>query len=83
MDSVFTFLRSVAEIVFLIVTKSFVVYLILTIVANYAQNIYLAYKANKDYPYLKTKAVVKLPREEISGLFKNVKAMFLNKISFR
>ena len=79
--SVFTFIRSVAEIVFLIVTKSFVVYLILTIVANYAQNIYLAYKANKDYPYLKTKAVVKLPREEISELFKNVKAMFLNKIS--
>lgn len=79
--SVFTFLRSVAEVIFLLITKSFVIYLILTIVANYAQNIYLAYKANKEYPYLRTKTVTKLPKEEISELFKNVKAMFLNKIS--
>ena len=78
--AIFTTLRSVVEIIFLLVTRKFIVYLVITVAVSYFQNIFIAYLANKQYPYLKEKSDEKLPKEEAKVIKKNVGAMCFHKI---
>lgn len=77
----FTLIRAILEIIFLIATKNFIVYLLITIFISYSLNIALAIKANKEFPFLKEKNIKEVSVDEKKNLFKNVTAMFLNKAS--
>lgn len=77
---VFTIIRSICEIIVLVVFKKFLVYLLIAVLCNYAQNIWIAHLADKAYPFLKEKAL-KPERQMVRDLFKNVKAMFMHKVS--
>ena len=78
-DSVFYLLSSILQIVFLILTRNYIVYLIILILSTLTENIILAIKANKMYPYLKEKNVTKLSKEESKNIFSNVKSLIVYK----
>lgn len=73
---VFTFL----EIVYLILFKNFIGYLIIMILATLADNIMVSRKAAKMYPYLNSKEKIPLDEESKRGIIKNTKAMMMHKI---
>lgn len=74
-DSVFYFFKSIIEILFLLLTKNFIIYLIIQILSTFTENIVISIKANKLYPYLKDKNVKKLDRKESRSIFDNVKSL--------
>lgn len=78
-DSVFYIIKSILEIIFLICTKNFIVYLVIQIGGTLIENIYIARKSEKMYPYLKDKNVKKLNEEESKNVFKNVKSLVIYK----
>lgn len=78
--AIFSCIRAVFEIIFLTTTRSFIIYLLIAVVINYAQNIFIAHLANKAYPFLKEKNNEKLPSAEMKKIAKNVGAMFSHKI---
>lgn len=77
--SIFSIIRTICSIIFLFITHSYIVYLIIQVVFTYATNFFNSYIAEKNYPYIKKK--VKLPKEETKGIFSNIKSVFLYKIS--
>lgn len=79
-NTIFASIRSVLEILFLLFTKNFIVYLIVSVAMNYVTNIWIALKADKAYPYLKEKNNEKITAEEKASIKKSVGAMFLHKI---
>ncbi len=74
--AVFTFL----EIVYLILFKNYIGYLIIMIVATLADNIMVSRKANKMYKFLKYEKSVPLDKEEKEKIVKNTKAMMMHKM---
>ena len=73
---IFTFL----EIVYLVLFKDFIGYLLIMISATLADNIFVSIKANKMYPYLKEKESVPLDKNTKNSIIKNTKAMLMHKI---
>ncbi len=69
----------VLQIASLYIFKSFTVYLLIQLICTLAMNIYGAYKANRLYPFIKTKATA-VSKEEKKELFKNVRSMLIYKI---
>lgn len=81
-QSVFTLIKSVLQIILLIVFHSFTIYLVTQMVCTILQNLFLALRIKKEYPIFDhTKAVVKLSDNEVRHIFKDVKALVLSKVS--
>lgn len=78
-DSVFYLLKSIFEIIFLIITKNFIIYLFIQILGTFLENIIISLKADKMYSYLKEKNIEKLNKEERKGIFNNVKSLIVYK----
>ncbi len=78
-DSIFYFIKSITEIIILITTKNFIVYLCTEIVSTFIENFWISNVANKMYPYLKEKEVKKLNKEESKNIFGNVKSLVVYK----
>ena len=78
-DSFFYLLKSIIEIIFLFVTKNFIVYLVIQILGTILENIILSIKADKMYPYLKEKDIKPLNKDESKGIFDNVKSLIIYK----
>lgn len=78
-DSIFYLIKSILEILFLIITKNFIVYLSIQILGTFLENIILSLKANKMYPYLKEKNIEKLSKVESKNIFSNVKSLIIYK----
>lgn len=78
---VITTLQSIVQIVLLLCCKSYMPYLIVQTVGTQAYNVIIALKARRDYPYLKRRDAKPLPKEEIRGLFRNVKSVTVYKLS--
>lgn len=78
-DSIFYLLKSVVEIIFLMLTKNFIIYLLIQIFGTFLENIVLAIKADKMYPYLKEKNVKPLSKKETKETFSNVKSLVIYK----
>ena len=75
----FIVLKNVVQIVFLVVTHNFIVYLILQITCTFLENFTLSVKANKMYPYIKTNNYQEISKEEKGAIFKNVKSLVMYK----
>ena len=78
-DSIFYFVKSVIEIVILLLTKNFILYLTVQILSTICENIILSIKADKMYPYLKSKDVKSLDKKESKNIFDNVKSLIVYK----
>ena len=78
-DSIFYLLKSILEIILLVITKNFIIYLLIQILGTFLENIIISIKANKLYPYLKEKDVKKLEKEENKNIFDNVKSLIIYK----
>lgn len=78
-DSIFYLIKSIVEIIFLVITRNFIIYLSIEILSTIIENIILSKIADKMYPYLKDKNVKPLSKVESSNIFGNVKALIVYK----
>lgn len=78
---IITIAQSILQIIVLFFTREYLLYLLIQIAGGISYNIWISCKARKDYSYIKKKNVQKLSREEKRNLFKNIKALAVNKLS--
>ena len=74
------FILNVVQIIFLAITKSYVLFLVLQVISTWTENFLLARKADKLYPYLKDKNVKPMDKADSQVIFRNVAAMSMHKI---
>ena len=70
----FKLLTTAAQIILLLATRNFTVYLTVQITMTVANNFYVSRKADALYPFIREKA--ELPREEKKSIFRDVRHMF-------
>ena len=70
----FKLLTTAAQIILLLTTRNFTVYLTVQITMTVANNFYVSRKADALYPFIREKA--ELPREEKKSIFRDVRHMF-------
>lgn len=73
-------LNRVIQILVLIVSHSFLLYLIVQITFTFLENLCNSYIADKKYPYLKDKRIQPLAKDDVFEIKKNIKAMMAHKI---
>lgn len=78
--TVFLILQNVLQMVVLITTKNFVLFLALLVACTLLNNIALSRRANRMYPYLKDKKIVPLTKVEKKEISQNVRAMLMHKV---
>lgn len=78
--SLFYIATTVLQISSLLVFESFLVYLTIQIVSGILQNIFVAYKVDKTFPFLKRKDAKALEKEDLKKIKKDVYALVLYKI---
>ena len=76
----FYYLLNILQVVFLMITKNYLLFLILQIIFTLVENIAISKRADKIYPFLKEKNIEKLEKETINQIIKNTSAMVLHKI---
>lgn len=77
----FNIAMNIAQCIFLVVTHNFIIYCVLNIAFNLANNVVCSLRADKEYPYIRRRPKAKLSGSEIKGLFKDVKGLLLTKIA--
>lgn len=77
---VVNFSVSVIQIVTLIIFNNYILYLTIQIAFNVLQNIYVAAKVNRMYPFLMVKDIKPLPKQEMLKIKKNVGALVIYKV---
>lgn len=78
----FLILQDICQIILLIVTKNFILFLLVAVVCTITGNICMSAKADKLFPYLKEPCYEKLPKNEMHEIIKNVKAMLMHKFGY-
>ena len=76
----FLVLQDICQILVLLTTGNFVLFLIVAVVCTISGNICMSKKADALFPYLKESCTKKLPKEERQDILKNVKAMLMHKL---
>ncbi len=76
----FYFLLNIVQIIALLLTKSYVLFMVLQVVFTLAENICLSIYADKAYPYLREKNIKPLPKNVSTEIVQNIKAMIMHKI---
>lgn len=75
----FRIIQTVVQIAFLLLTGEYLLFLIIQIVFTLLNNVYMSFKADKMYPYLKAGKTGVLEKKERDDIFSNVKSLFLYK----
>lgn len=78
--NIFYFVKSIIQILILIIFKNFIFYLISQIFVKIFENIFLAKKIDLKYPYILKKTKSTLEKDEIHRIFGDVKALFLTRV---
>lgn len=76
----FYFVLNIVQIILLVTTHNYILFLSAQIVFTFAENVCVSEKADRMYPYLMEKNVEPVPKETSEEIKKNVKAMMLHKI---
>lgn len=76
----FNILMNVLQIVFLLITKQYVAYLLVSIATNLGSNVVISIITDRKYKYLKRYKKEKLAKDETRGMLKNVSSMMLHKV---
>lgn len=79
-QTAFLVIQDVCQIIVLITTKNFILFLFLYLACTLLGNICISRKANRLFPYLKEKSKKKLLKEERQEIFRNIRAMLMHKI---
>lgn len=79
-QTLFLVIQDVLQIIILITTKNFILYLSIYILCTLLGNLSISKKADRLYPYLKERRVTPLPKEEKQEIVKNIKAMLMHKM---
>lgn len=72
-------IKIILQIALLICTKNYTIYLVLSLITTLTSNVISSIKAENEYPYIKEKR--ELDKEKKQEIFKNIRAVFLYKIS--
>lgn len=75
-----TLLVNVVQIVVLVVSGNYLYYLYIMVIGTLLQNVAVAVKTDRIYPYLREKEVRPLPAEIRQDIRRNVSAMVLNRV---
>lgn len=73
-------LMSLLQIVVLLITQSYLIFLLVMVVSTLLQNLIIALIANRMYPFLRHGSKEKLDRETLTDIKKNVCALVLHRI---
>lgn len=76
-DLVIIILTNVLQIIFLLFTHNYMVYLLIQIVTTLFENIWISRKANKMYPYINDKSYQKITKKEQKTFIKDIKSLSL------
>lgn len=76
-----TSLQSIIQIPLLLLTHNYILYLLVQTVGVFINNVTISWIAKKEYPFISDKDVQPLSKEEKKGLFVNIKALTINKLS--
>jgi O-antigen/teichoic acid export membrane protein len=76
-----TLILNLVQIIQLVIVGDYLLYLIIQIILNFGENVFVALKANRLYPFLKEKNHAKLSNEERKRFFENLYALMLYKLS--
>ena len=68
------------QITVLLTTQNFYLFLCMMLLATIGNNIWISYKADRLYPFLKDKDIKPIPKEERSGIYQNIRAMLMHKV---
>ena len=71
----FVFITNIVQIVILIFTKNFLLYLLVQVILKFVENLLVANKANSLYPYIVNIEKNELDKETKTTIYKNVRAM--------
>ena len=78
-ESVFVFIKSILEVLFLIITHNYIIYLFISIGINFLCNLYISKEAEKLYPFIIEKNIQNIDKSEKKSIFKNVKSLVVYK----
>lgn len=73
-------LVNIGQIIILLFTKNYTLYLLCQILFTILENICVSKKTEEIYPYIKEKNTEKLDKETSSKIFRDIKAMFMNRL---
>ena len=76
----FLVLQDICQILVLLLTGNFILFLIVAILCTFVGNVCMSKKADELFPYLKEKCTEKLPENEKQEIGKNVRAMMMHKL---
>lgn len=76
----FLVLQDILQIIVLLLTKNFILFLLIAVICTISANINMSRQADKLFPYLKEPCKEKLPEEEKQDILKNIKAMLMHKL---
>lgn len=71
----------IAQITIILVTQSYVLYLLLFIVFNFTENLLISFYVDRKYPHLKQKEIEKLSSEQKKEVMIKVRDLFVQNIS--
>lgn len=74
------FLLNASQIILLMLTRDYILFLVLKVLFTLVENIGLAWKADRMYPYLREKDVKPTPEKMAAEIRKNIKAMLFHRI---
>lgn len=76
----FSLIKVILQIIILTMTKNFILFLTIQILCTLGENIAISIKADKLYPFLKSRDNIKLDKSFKSNIFKNIKALMIYKV---
>lgn len=80
-DVICTFVMYIVQIVYLLIKKDFLGYLIIQVAFTIVKNLLLDAIAKKLYPYLKEDCATSITEKEKNNIYNNVRATFISQIS--
>lgn len=81
-DLIISIVQNLLQIVVLIITKNFILYLIILIIGTIVNNVIASLIANKKYPFILEKKYKKIDKCESKSIFNDVKSLILYKFGY-
>lgn len=81
LSTVFSVSLSLLQVLAIIYTKNYILYLLIKVVLGFTQNLIIYLMTNKEYPYLKEKSREPLDKEIKDEIIKNAKALLVVNIA--
>lgn len=78
-DNIFNLIMVILQIIILLLTSNFILYLIIQIICVFLSNVFISLKANKMYPYINNRMKIKIPKPYFQEIKKNIYSMFMLK----